>query len=153
MSLYAQTNDPLSNTTDDTTRNNNVLCHDDKDGWPWSKVVSGRRKDASQYEMNEKFRFFLLTPHSPKGDKITLPYSSCKCHVWDQYTTVVYSRLPKGNITHIFDGWGYVLCCIVLARSEGPTHMSSGRRLPLNNLGNLRRMTESAETLYATTVR
>ena len=109
-------------------------------------MVSGRRKDASQYEMNEKFRFFLLAPHSPKGDKITLPYSSCKCHVWDQYTTVVYSRPPEGNITHIFDGWGYVLCCIVLARSEGPTHMSSGRILPVNNLGNLRRMTEWSES-------
>lgn len=27
--LKAHTNDPLPNTTDDTTGNNNVLCHDD----------------------------------------------------------------------------------------------------------------------------
>ena len=27
--LWAQTNDPLSNATDDTTGNNDVLCHDD----------------------------------------------------------------------------------------------------------------------------
>ncbi len=29
MGLWGQTDDPLSNTTDDTTGNNDVLCHDD----------------------------------------------------------------------------------------------------------------------------
>jgi hypothetical protein len=43
IGLWAQTNDPLSDTTDDTTRNNNVLCHDDKNGWSGYRVVGGRR--------------------------------------------------------------------------------------------------------------